>query len=87
MCRTSWHQPPDDANGSSAEPSDHASPEKIEDGKRTIAAWELLATVLANKAFSEQSTGERRAIAVSRGMTDNQGNTYLLNKMMSTPSH
>ena len=54
------------------------------DGKRTVAAWELLATVMAMTAFHQTTGQEARALAVSKGITDNQGNSFLLNKMMST---
>ena len=52
---------------------------------RTVAAWELLATILAFHVFSTPPDGrERNAVSFIGGATDNQGNPYAVNRLMST---
>ena len=58
---------------------------KGDTAKRTVAAWELLATILALHLFSAPPDGrERNAISFIGGATDNQGNPYAVNRLMST---
>jgi len=55
------------------------------DAKRTTAGWELLATIVAMKIFFPQSVeGEGRGTVVGTGTTDNQGNPFILNRLMTT---
>ena len=56
-------------------------------GSRTIGASELLATMLAVHLFlplSEQLPAPSKGTVQCRGETDNQGNTYIVSKMMTT---
>ena len=64
-----------------------ALPDFFKDGdaRRTVAAWELLATIVAFKLFGAIGLdSEFKAVAVARGITDNQGNPYAVGRMMST---
>jgi hypothetical protein len=56
-------------------------------GSRTIGASELLATMLAVHLFlplTEQLPAPTKGTVQCRGETDNQGNTYIVAKMMTT---
>eukprot|EP00435_Cladocopium_sp_Y103_P014947 s1451_g3.t1 len=50
--------------------------------KRTIAALELLATLVATKLWAKRSNG--KLVTRMRAFTDNRGNSFALNKGMST---
>ena len=53
--------------------------------KRAVAAWEMLATLVALKLFANEGTSkERRGQVTVTGATDNQGNPYAVNKLMTT---
>ena len=52
--------------------------------KRAIAALELLATLLCIKLFGDKDKGERPRHCTVTASTDNQGNSFIINKMMTT---
>ena len=58
---------------------------KGDTAKRTVAAWEMLATLVALKIFSTNgSSRETRGLTTVTGATDNQGNPYAINRLMTT---
>ena len=73
-------RPPEEARWFSVTVTKDQVPEMFKqgDGEKTIAAWELLGTVIANAVFTRGESGERRSVAVARGITDNQKSQFTI---------